>query len=139
MRDWDRLDRRGQARRLIAMLAELSRADGEVQPVEMDFLEAVGRQHGLAPEDVHHATEAPDEGVLPVTEPERMTALYYLLFLSRADHDVHEAEEAVLHRYGLRLGIRPALVRDFVALAREHPGQPIPPAQMVERIRTYLN
>ena len=140
MQDWEGLDRRGQARQLIAMLAELSRADGVVEDSERRFLEDLGRQHGLSAEDVTlvrermHGPEA-----LPTNEPERMTALYYLLFLSRADHEVDPAEEAVLHRYGLRLGIRPALVDDFVGLARAYRGRAIPPEEMVGRIRAYLN
>ena len=141
MQDWERLDRPGQARQLIGMLAELSRADGEVGPAERRFLEDVGRQHGLPAEEVARLSRdgSGDPAVLPTSEPERMTALYYLLFLSRVDHKVDTAEEAVLHRYGLRLGIRPALVDDFVGLARAYRGQAIPPAEMIGRIRAYLN
>ena len=141
MIDWSDLSNRERAGRLLPILAEMAHADGTFDPREQSFLRQLAAQHGLSTTEATAALSQNPSPTLrpPVAERDRMTVLYYLLFLSQADRDVDPAEEEVLHRYGLRLGIRPALVSDFLALAREHRASDIPPTEMIARIRRYLN
>ena len=141
MTDWSDLSDGERARRLLPILAECARADGHLDARELSFLRQLARQHGLSDAETEDALSRKPDAPLraPIAEPDRMTVLYYLLFLTRADDEVSAEEEAVLHRYGLLLGIRPALVADFVGLAREYRDKNIPPAEMLGRIRAYLN
>ena len=141
MIDWSDLSNRERARRLLPILGECARADGHFDARERSFLRQLARQHGLTEAEADAAIASAPAADLrpPVAEPDRMTVLYCLLFLTRADGVVSEDEEGVLHRYGLLLGIRPGLVADFVELARGYRGADIPPAEMLARIRAYLN
>ena len=141
MIDWSALSNRQRAERLLPLLAEVAHADGTFDPRERSFLLQLARQHGLSEAEAEGALSRKPATPLrpPTAEQDRMTVLYYLLFLSQADRDVDAAEESVLHRYGLLLGIRPALVADFVDLARKYRATEVPAEEMIGRIRAYLN
>lgn len=137
---WDTLDNRQRARQLIRTLATLSRSDGDLAPTEEEFLLQVGKQHGLTLAELSAeitAAEAPE--AFPTSEPDRMTILYYLVFLMKSDGDIAPGEAATIHHFGLKLGLREALVSDFVDLANAYRHGDIPGEEMLERIRVYLN
>lgn len=137
---WDTLTTRQQALHLIRVLKVLKTADGQIAPEEAAFVTQVGLHRGLTLGDIQaELSSAETEAAFPTEEQDRMAVLYYLVFLSKADGGVDEAEAASVHRFGLRLGFRPEMVSQFIALAREHGREGIAPAEMLGRIRQYLN
>ena len=138
--NWNLLSDEQKAIQLLRIQKALSLADGSLNEEEHGFMSSVGRQLGLSIDAVREElASAESEVILPIVEHDRMTALYYLVFLMKADCQVNEAEEASIYRMGLKLGFRENLIRDFIRLAKKHAHEQIPPEDMIDKIRQYLN
>lgn len=138
--NWNLLSDEQKAIQLIRIQKALSQADGNLNEEELGFIRSAGRQMGLSIDKIQEELDSPDtDVVLPLLEQDRMTALYYLLFLMKTDSKIHEAEEASIYRMGLKLGFRENLLRDFIELAKKHAHEQIPAEDMIEKIRVYLN
>ena len=105
------------------------------------FIRTVGRQHGLTQADVDNALDpnTPGDPIFPKAEPERMEVLYYLVFLMNSDGKINPEEEASMHHFGLKLGMRAELIDNFIILANRFKGGNIPVHEMIAGIRTFLN
>lgn len=137
---WDYLDARERSVHLLRVLKTLTAADGEVAPEEVSFLTQCGLQHGLRLEEIQAELASPErEALLPAGERERMEILYYLVFLTKSDGEVGEAERVTIHHFGLQLGFREGMIAQFVELADRHRHETIPAEAMLDRVRQYLN
>ncbi len=119
----------------------MSLSDGELSGAEYAFIVQLGKQHGLAAEAVDEelALKREEVSAYPKSEQDRMTILYYLTFLMQSDGTVSEEEEATIYHYGLKLGFREGLIRDFLGVVTKYGDTRIPPGAMIDRIRAYLN
>ena len=130
-----------QKRSIIALLFKLGMADHHESKSESDYIRQVAEFIGLPEAHLTEIQESVDSFDLapPSNEQERMTILYYLLFLSNVDQDIREEEENLIKKFGFRLGFRPALTDDLISVLRNYANQRIPPNAMVDVIKKYLN
>ena len=128
-------------RSIIALLVQMATADTTLQPIEEQFIYDVGKQLFLTEDEVSEIAQHPDQYQLvpPPGEQERMTILYYLLFTMRADGQVHQQEENLCYKAGLRLGFNPQLTRDLIQVMKQYLVEEIPPDAMLSMVRKYLN
>ena len=128
-------------RSVVAMLVEMSKSDQFSSPIEDAYIKYIARHLGVSPEEVNLIKNKPDQFkfVAPDSEQERMTILYYLLFTMRVDGEIKEAEEAICHKVGLKLGFNPALTQDLIRVMKKYAKDEIPPDAMLEQIKKYLN
>lgn len=127
---------------IIALLVKLQLADGESSDQENVYIYKVAWSLGLTNEDVLDVINHLDqyrEVVIPSTEKERMTILYYLLFFMRVDLDVSDEEEKMVQEFGFRLGFRTALTTDLIQIVRQYVNTRVPPNKMLQAIKKYLN
>jgi len=127
---------------IVALLVKLQLADGQTNDHELVYIHKVAWSLGLTNEDVQDVMEHLDhykEVVIPFTEKERMTILYYLLFFMRVDMEVSGEEEKMVQEFGFRLGFRTALTTDLIQIVREYVNTRVPPNKMLEAIKKYLN
>ena len=75
----------------------------------------------------------------PPDEQERMTILYYLLFMMCVDGKIEPQEEKLIHEAGFRLGFNELLTADLIKVMKKYLTKDIPPEAMLEQIRKYLN
>lgn len=103
-------------------------------------MQQLGQQHGLTSIEVaSELGNGEDEVILPLEEQERMTVLYYLVFLMQSDGDITKEEEVSIYHFGHRLGFREELLRNFIELANKYQGQAIPAEKMLEKVRVFMN
>ncbi len=128
-------------RAIIALLIKLSAIDGKNDLKEVTYTIQVANLIGLSAEDVRDIAMDPDQYELepPTDEPSRMTILYYLLFLMDADGEVSIEEEQLVQEFGFRLGVRTELTRQLIAVIKQYSNSRVPPSQMLEKIKIYLN
>jgi hypothetical protein len=128
-------------RSIIALLLRLQASDTNKHIREFAYIHKVATHLGLSAEDVRDVENSLDHYPLrpPAGEKERMTILYYLLFLMEIDGEVTPEEEDVVKEFGLRLGFRMGLTSELIAVVKHYAKTQIPPDALLERIKKYLN
>lgn len=126
---------------IIALLLRLQASDEEKHLHEFAYIHKVATHLGLSAEDVLAVEGALDQYPLhpPSNEKERMTILYYLLFLMDIDGTVTKEEEQLVEQFGMRLGFRVALTQELIEVVKSHTDRALPPEALLMRIKRYLN
>jgi len=126
---------------IIAMLLRLQASDRAKDIREFAYIHKVATHLGLSANDVTSVEEAIEQYPLrpPADEKERMTILYYLLFLMEIDGAISKEEEDLVKEFGLRLGFRISLTSELIEVIRKYSNRQIPHNAMLELIRKYLN
>jgi len=126
---------------VVAMLIDMAGVDNKIESSESQYIAGVASQMGLKMDDITDVVKDPKSYVFksPPDERERMTILYYLLFLTRADGVITEGEENLCYKAGLKLGFNHNLVSDLIAVMRTYITDDVPPGLMLEKVRKYLN
>jgi len=126
---------------IIALLIEMAESDQSIDPKETKYIAGVANQMGLTMDDISKILRHPKsyEFQSPPAEQERMTILYYFLFLMRADGKITQNEENRCFKLGLRLGFNHNLVADLIGVLKAYLHDDVPPEAMLEKVRKYLN
>ena len=126
---------------IISLLVQQAESDGAFTNTEKKYLAFAARSLKLSDTEVAAVRHAPENFVIapPPDEGQRMTILYYLLFMIRADQKVAPEEEALCHRLGFQLGFREEMVSNLITLMKQYLVEDIPPNSMLERIKPFLN
>jgi hypothetical protein len=126
---------------VIKTLLEIATSDGDFNEREIMYILQVGEKMGLHKDtmeqvirDRHKITFTP-----PQSEEERMTFLYYALFLIKVDQKISQEEKSLYYKIGFRLGFRQLLLEDLLIVMEENLNKRVPPEALIEKIRKYLN
>lgn len=125
-----------QRRDIIKLLMQLAKADGVIQNQEKLFIVDACKNLGI---DINEIKENDDDIRFPKTEQERMTVLYYLLFMMNSDGNISNEEVIFIKKIGFKLGFRARLIEDMLETLAQYPDQQIPPNALVNNIKKYLN
>lgn len=119
---------------LIELLYQMAVADQKFSTAEKQFISQVMEENGIDFENYNPAnTEIPKE------EKDRMTILYYLLFLIKIDDHVDERERKFTVKFGLTLGFREEMVNRMLDSMEQYLGNQLPDDELIKIIRQYLN
>ena len=129
------------SKNLIALLFKISSEDQGTAKIERNYIMYVAGELGI---EVHQFEEIEKDfqnyGMeIPTNEMQRMTILYYLLFLIKIDSQVSNDEIKMVKEFGFKLGFRSRLVDELTALMKKYEGQRVPEEAMLEKIRKYNN
>lgn len=126
---------------VIGLLMKMASADGEYHPVEEKFLNDVANQLGLNKADLDELQVTPDKYEMspPPGEHERMTILYYVLFTMAVDGIIHEHEEQMCYKIGLRLGFNEHMTRDLINVMKKYLNKEIPQHELLDVIKKHMN
>ncbi len=119
---------------LINLLYQMAFADGQFTENEKTFISEVIDQHVDDPDVLLN-----NDVVIPTEEKDRMTILYYLLFLLRVDNKINESEKQIAHKFGLMLGFREEMITSMLAIMEQHMDQKLPDEKLITVVRQYLN
>lgn len=130
-----------QAEELISILIHLSRVDNKFDEFEFSYILNVGRYVGLADPIVESLIKDPEltDLTIPSSEEDRMTILYYLLFLMKIDQNISKEEKDLIQHYGFKLGFSKIMVDDFIDLMETYKESQVPTSKMIEIIKKYQN
>ncbi len=128
-------------RYIVSLLIKQAQSDGHFTNSEKRYLAFASRALKISDAEVAAVRQSPADYdiAMPPDEDKRMTILYYLLFMMRADQQIAPEEETVCHQIGFRLGFRQEMVTDLIGLMKQYLKEEMPPNGMLERIKPYLN
>ncbi|MEO1260125.1 MAG: hypothetical protein AAFZ15_15125 [Bacteroidota bacterium] len=126
---------------IISLLVKQAESDGKFSNIEKKYLVYAANSLKLSDKEVAAIRHNPEEYAIapPPDEGKRMTILYYLLFMMRADQEVNPAEEILCHKVGFQMGFREEMINNLIQLMKQYLINDIPPDSMVERIKPFLN
>lgn len=126
---------------LIALLFKMVRSDHTIDQKEWAYILQVADSLGLNEGEVHEILSNKDTYVLhpPKSERERMTILYYLLFLMKIDGKIDQREKDLIREYGFKLGFRTAMTDEMILLIQDHAQKKFDPEMLLDKIRKYSN
>lgn len=126
---------------IFSLLVKQAAAEGNTSEAEENFLRETAKSLGLDNNMVHSIKNDPDAFRIapPPDERTRMTILYYLLFMMRADGEIRPEEEKLCYEVGFRLGFRMEMINNLIGVMRQYLRQQLPPDAMLERIKPYLS
>ena len=130
-----------QPEELISILVHLSFSDNHFDTSELSYILNVGRHLGVGDHIVESMIKDPYVVDIQIPEPEedRMTILYYMLFLMKIDRKINEEERGLIHHYGFKLGFSRAQIDDFLDLMAHYKDSRVPTDEMISIIKRYKN
>lgn len=126
---------------VVSLLIQMSLVDGQVDDIELQFIHGVSKELGLTEEDIRAIAANPEKFEMqpPPPEQERMTILYYVLFTMSVDGKIHEAEERMCYKVGLRLGFNEYLTRDLINVMKKFLNKEVPQNALLNEIKKHMN
>jgi hypothetical protein len=109
-------------------------ADGEFTENEKQFISQVIEDNVS---DVDTLLE--NKLDIPAEEKDRMTILYYLLFLLKIDGVVAPSERKIAQKFGVALGFRSEMIISMLDVMEDHLENKLPDEELITIIRQYLN
>jgi uncharacterized tellurite resistance protein B-like protein len=127
-------------RSILSILVKMAKADGVITAKEYRYLSILSERFGLEDKTLSALITTPiDDPLIPSNEQNRMTIMFYLLLLLKSDHNFPSSEERMIYHYGFKLGFRESLVRDFITVIKQYRAKALPPNQLIEVVKKYLN
>lgn len=138
---WESYNSEQKRTAIIRLLAELSKTDGKVQGKELLYLLDVGQKFNMSAEQVRGIlySEEPVDMPPPTLELDRMTILYYMLFMMKMDGVVTKQEENLIYHYGFKLGFGESLLREMIAAIKGSLGKTLDSNELLLTIKKYMN
>ena len=126
---------------LLSILIELSRSDSYFDQLELTYLLNVGQQLSMDNELVEKMIkESTKHDIkIPESEQERMSIIYYMLFLMKIDTIVSDEEKDLVHHYGFKFGFSKPMMDEFISLIESHKFKRLPPDSMLKIVKKYQN
>lgn len=130
-----------QRKGIIALLFKLAKSDNSVSNIEKLYLRDIANSLGVDSFSIDEILENPDAYPLktPLDERERMTILYYLLFMMRVDGRIEKGEEKLVYEASFRLGFNEKMTEDLIGVMKTYLNKEIPPDVMLTQVKKYLN
>ncbi len=126
---------------LLSALIQLSRIDNYFDEFEFTYLLKVGRHIGMKDEVVESMIKETKKIPLtiPKNEEERMTVIYYMLFLMKVNEVINDEEKELIHHYGFKLGFSANMIDDFIRVMEKNTYENVKTEDMLNVIRKYQN
>lgn len=126
---------------VLAVLIQLSKADNYFDEFEFGYILKVGRHLGIQDERVENMMKAPvkAELTIPTKEEDRMTIIYYMLFLMKVDTIITDEEKELVHHYGFKLGFSARMIDEFIGIMEKNKFSSVNTSEMLAILRKYQN
>jgi len=125
---------------ILSLMIQMSVVDGDVSDNEMAYILQLGFTMGMSEEAIRNVSQERATSLyIPTSEPERMTILYYLVFLIRVDGEITKEEKEMMYHFGLKLGFSPLMVGNIVRVAEANLGRKLPPNAIINEVKKYMN
>jgi len=126
---------------IVALLAKQASADGDIANAETSYLLYASKTLGLDKAEIRPIIENPNNFNIspPPDEDKRLTILYYLLFMMRADKFIDTKEEELCYKVGFQMGFRQDMITELIGVMKKYLIDEIPPNAMLDKIKPFLN
>ncbi len=125
---------------IVAIVAMMSKIDGKIHENEFVYLLKLGESLGMDAESVRRSMAIKEAHMyIPKSEEERITILYYLIFLIKIDSKVENEESDLFYFIGLKLGFNHLMIANFIKIVKSNIDKKLPPNVLIEEMKKYLN
>lgn len=126
---------------ILSLLIKQAHSDKYFSSTERKYLAYTAKSLNVSDQEVEMIRFDPDKYLIkpPKAEHHRITILYYLLFMTKADGVVDKQEENLLHVVGFQMGFRDEMIERLLNLLKTYLNDELPPESMLEEIKPYLN
>ncbi len=126
---------------IIAFLYKLMAADNEENPSELAYIMHIGDRLGLEDEDLKDISFNMDSYTFkaPSEQREKVTILYYFLFLMKADGIIRPEEEEFVSHFGMKLGFKQDMISDLIEVLKQYVDTAVPPEELYAKVQAHLN
>lgn len=126
---------------LVSLLVRQAMIDGKIGIGERSYLVHALKTIKIDAKDIQLIVQSPMNYSIdpPVEENKRMTILYHLLFMMKANWSLDFKKEELCYNVGFELGFRHEMIRDLISVIQEFKKTEIPAMAMLDRIKPYLN
>ena len=76
---------------------------------------------------------------VPKSEEDRVTILYYLIFLIKVDGVIDKEEVNLMHHFGLKLGFSPLLISNIIDVIKSETLEEMGHDSLLNEVKKYLN
>jgi hypothetical protein len=130
-----------QKKGFVATLFKMTASDNRLEAKELIYILEAGMQIGFDRETIIQIGQETELHplVVPADEAQRMTMLYYLLFLMRIDGHIDPDEEIFAKMFGFKLGFNELMLEELVIVMKDHVNAELPEDLLIEKVRKYLN
>jgi uncharacterized tellurite resistance protein B-like protein len=124
----------------IYLLKRLAMADETYQISEQAYVDQAAAHLGLDRRKLNDIDpEKYQVSSMPSREQDRMTILYYLLFLSEADGVMLSEEKLEIRKIGFELGFRDEHVKKMIEIVDQNKSTHLHPDELLRVIKIALN
>ena len=126
---------------LVSLLVRQAMVDGKIGVGERSYLLHALKTIKLEAKDIKSIIASPLDYSIdpPLEENKRMTILYHMLFMMKANRSLDFKKEELCYNIGFELGFRHEMIRDLINVIIEHRRTEMPPMAMLDKIKPYLN
>jgi len=136
----DDLAEKAKKENIIAIMISMSMVDGNVHENEMLYILKLGFSMGLGEDEITNISmNKKTTPFIPSSEHDRMTILYYLIFLIKVDGEISKEEKDMMHHFGLKLGFNHLMVANIISVVQANMGRKLPSDAILKEVRKYLN
>ncbi len=138
--DLEGLADKAKKENIVSIATRMSKVDGKIHENEFVYLLKLGLSLGLSDEKVRDIIHSNEKFIfVPKSENDRVTILYYLIFLIKIDGVVDDEEVNLMHHFGLKLGFSPLLISNVIDVIKSQTGKEIAPGSILIEVKKYLN
>ena len=124
----------------IYLLKRVALADQTFQMTEQRYMDQAAAHLGIDRDVLNEITpDNYDVKRMPSMEQDRMTILYYLLFLAEADGVILNEEKSEIRKIGFELGFRDTQILKMLEILENNKGNRLDSEELINVIRTVLN
>ena len=124
----------------VSIVSLMSKVDGKIHENEFVYLIKLGLSLGLTDDKVREIIYADEEFVfVPKSEEDRVTILYYLIFLIKVDGVIDKEEVNLMHHFGLKLGFSPLLISNIIDVIKSETLEEMGHDSLLNEVKKYLN
>lgn len=125
---------------IVSIVSLMSKVDGKIHENEFVYLIKLGLSLGLTDDKVREIIYADEEFVfVPKSEEDRVTILYYLIFLIKVDGVIDTEEVNLMHHFGLKLGFSPLLISNIIDVIKSETLEEMGHDSLLNEVKKYLN
>ncbi|MEE9439309.1 MAG: hypothetical protein V3V14_09945 [Saprospiraceae bacterium] len=138
--NFEELAEEAKKENVIMLLVNMSKTDGHLHENELAYILKASLSMGINIKRVSElVVESNDYMYIPKSEMERMTILYYLIFLMRIDGEIQDKEEEMFHYFGVKLGFNPLMIGDVLKVVSTNLNTKLPLDAIINEMKKYLN
>ena len=121
------------------ILVHLARADGKIDPTEIDLLAEIGKINGLSEDEVKEALEhpVPIEGLSDLTPYQKFECVCHLVQLMKADHKIADPEVIFCRKMAMNLWYDPEVIRALFTRLDQNPELRTRPDSLFNMVNDY--